>query len=514
MIFIKSTQNQSHNKWFGYPTQFANWHGLFLAALLGAALMAVDAQGAESSDTGSAETRLDIYRVLQEVIDKYPSLALASLKVQQAQTKLAQIRGLLDWRLQASAGVAKEPGFFLGTTNSLKTNANFSRRLENGDSLAIIAALNRSDSEMSLSPTFPNPSYNTQVRINYRKPLLRDNGFASFSQDLKNAGLNTQWAQQNRLSAYEGILGQVIGIFYSINATVRQVENIHQSLERTKRLRKFIKGRLNLGIAENKDILQILAQIDSQNAQLQVLDSAIKQQYINLNRLLVNPWDTPLQLEVENSQQPLTSYQENIVLVEKHNPRLAMLDIQLQIANNNLEKIRDLNKDSADLVVYAGAQSVSGDSAMGSVEENDTIGGISLEYQINRGKQAKAAQQKELQTLVDMALVEKKYSLNDLQYDVAELVSGINLDNQAIAAYEKSVASEKKKLDDAEARYRRGRIDIDRVIGFENQLSAAELALEIQRIELEKRRVSLSVINGKIWNQLKIPEMASETDAP
>jgi len=505
MIFTKSTQIQSHNNRYGRFSRGFSINLLFLLWLLN--VVACHVVFASDKEKNAGNERLDINQVLQKVIDSYPSLELTALKVEQAKSKVDQVRGQLDWRLQASAGVARNPGLFLGTMDTINGSANFSRRLENGDSIGLSGVLSRSDSEMSLSPTFPNPTYNSQVRVNYRKPLMREKGFPSLTQDLKNAELSIQLNKKIRLQAYESILTQVIGMFYSINATVRQVENIHQSLERTKRLKKFIEGRLNLGIAENKDMLQILAQIDSQNAQLQVLDTAMKQQFINLNRLLVNDWDATVKLELKRAAVEDKSFQDNFEKVKKHSPNLAMLDLQLQVAQNNLEKIRDLSKDNADLVLFVGAQSVSGDSTLGSVSENDGVGGISVEYKINQGDRAKASLRRAAQLYQDMALVEKKQTLQDLQYDVAELVSGIASVKEAVAAFEQSVASEKKKLEDAEKRYRRGRIDIDRVIGFENQLSAAELSLELQRIEIERRRVTLSVLNGDVWNNLKLPEL-------
>lgn len=456
------------------------------------------------AEQGRVES-LSVLAMAQKVIDAYPSLAIAALKVEQAQQKVAQVNGQLDWHLQANAGVSRDPGFFLGTVDGLKTSANLQRQLENGDRLSLSASLNRSDSEMSLSPTFPNPSYTTQFRVDYRKPLARGQGFPIFQQNLNNAQLGIELANANKKIAYNNILRQVIALFYSIASTLRQEENIHLSLTRTKRLKKFIESRYNLGIAENKDLLQVLAQVDGQNAQLLLLDAAKQQLIISINRLMARDWNTPLQLDIQDSKdadQPLAGELER---VKKASPALSVADKQVEIAGNNLKVINDTTRDSLDLVLYAGAQQLSGDTAAGdSVLENDSIGGVGIEYNINKGKQEKQALLKESQTLMDIALLNKKQLLFDLEYDTAELVSEIGAIKKTIAAYEKSVHSEQKKLDEADKRYRRGRIDIDRVIGFENQLSAAELALEMQRLSIMQRRYLLSVLNGDIWTKLTI----------
>ena len=507
MIFKKKLKYQSHRSRCRVSAIGAIIYSVMISVVFASVACADESAVASAS-------KLGITQVLQQVIDTYPSLEKAAISVQQAKVKVDQVRGQLDWRLQAAAGVSRDPGLFLGTTDNIKTSASFSRRLENGDSVSLTGSLVKSDSEMSFAPNLPNPSYNTQIRLNYRKPLLQGKGSPGLTGDINNAEVGIEIAQASRKSAYENVLRQVIELFYSINTTVRQVENIHQSLQRTKRLKKFIESRLNLGIAEDKDMLQILAQIDGQNAQLQVLDTAMRQQFINLNRLLTKHWDSPLNLELKHASADDKGYQENLDLVKTRSPSLAIVDYQLKVVENNINKIRDAAKDAADLVFFAGGQSLSGDATTGSVSENNGIGGVSIEYRIDQGNKSKAALLADAQFQQDMTLLEKKQILQNIEYDVAELVSGIQSVKAAEAAYQKSVNSELKKLEDAEKRYRRGRIDIDRVIGFENQLSASELSLEIQRIEIERRRELLSVLNGEIWNRLTLPSVDATVQTP
>ena len=83
------------------------------------------------------------------------------------------------------------------------------------------------------------------------------------------------------------------------------MDNLRQGLERTRKLLKFIKSRRNLGIAETKDELQVQAQLDSQQAQLQALNIAWTQQRIALNRLMGRPWDAAMALSpMRNIQLP------------------------------------------------------------------------------------------------------------------------------------------------------------------------------------------------------------------
>jgi len=55
-------------------------------------------------------------------------------------------------------------------------------------------------------------------------------------------------------------------------------------------------------------------------------------------------------------------------------------------------------------------------------------------------------------------------------------------------------------------RYRTGRTDTDQLIQFEDQLSQAEFALELQRLELMKRQYKLKLLLGSLWHTITLPE--------
>ncbi|MDH5711718.1 MAG: TolC family protein, partial [Gammaproteobacteria bacterium] len=103
-------------------------------------------------------------------------------------------------------------------------------------------------------------------------------------------------------------------------------------------------------------------------------------------------------------------------------------------------------------------------------------------------------------------LYDRNLLLEDLTYKLAGLLAEISANNQSIRAYEKSVNSEKQKVDEAMKRYRSGRIDTDVLIKFEDQLSLASYSLELQRIALVQRNYQLQIVLGTLWNNIKKPE--------
>ena len=81
----------------------------------------------------------------------------------------------------------------------------------------------------------------------------------------------------------------------------------------------------------------------------------------------------------------------------------------------------------------------------------------------------------------------------------------INVSKAAYDAAQISVDSEKAKLADAEQRYRKGRIEIDRLIQFESELNDSRLLLDIRQVELERRQYKLALLRGIIWQQMELP---------
>jgi outer membrane protein TolC len=68
------------------------------------------------------------------------------------------------------------------------------------------------------------------------------------------------------------------------------------------------------------------------------------------------------------------------------------------------------------------------------------------------------------------------------------------------------VKSENRKLAEAEQRFRAGRTDTDQLIQFEAELASAELAYELQRIELARRDRKLALLRGSLWEHIRLPE--------
>lgn len=103
-----------------------------------------------------------------------------------------------------------------------------------------------------------------------------------------------------------------------------------------------------------------------------------------------------------------------------------------------------------------------------------------------------------------------------IYYQIASLLAEIDKSKAAYKAALLSMRSEQAKLNEAEKRYRNGRIEIDQLIQFESQLTESKLNLSLQKVELERRIYQLSLLRGALWQAIERPNYdwtnASSTD--
>ncbi len=454
----------------------------------------------------SAQT-MTLEQVLQQVIDHYPSVKTAAYQVEKARQENIKVESQLSWQLGAQAGIARDVSLFGTPTDKMTVAGSLSRKLNSGDSISIDAAINREDASTTFSPTIPNPATYTSINLNYRRPLEKGAENLNYELALANADAGEKIAEADRLALYDQLASQVIELYLAAATTEVRMKNIDQSIERSRRLKKYIKDRLNLGVSEEKDILQVDAQLASQKAEQQGLQMAWKKQNISLNRLMGKPWNENLKtLFLQSSLASDENYEKLIADIKLHSPDLLRIEGRLKLAESAIKNSRDAKKDDMDLILFIGNKTNSGDTILGSTNESEIVGGMRLEFNRGLDKSGYDAQLYQAQIERGMVIENKRQVIEDLQYNLSSLLAEIEAGKNALAAYKNSAKSEKNKLKEAEQRYRRGRTDTDQLIQFESQLSVAELSIELQRIELARRYRNLSLLRGAFWKTVKLPD--------
>lgn len=452
-----------------------------------------------------AETRqLSLAELLQDTLKNYPSLESAELHVIKAQQASIQIESQLGWQLGAQLGIHKNVSLFGIPVLRLQAAGQLQRQLASGDSIAISATLSRDDAAIAIINSLPNPVINSALEFEYRKPLAYGKNNSTYTTAIVQANSNVNIQRARQQQAYDRIAAQLIDLYAALLSTQQRINNIEQSILRNQRLQRFINNRIDLGIAENKDRLQTKAQRNGLLAMQQALEIVRSRQTIALNRLMGQPWQTLLILNT-NLNHKLTATLDVLIQQTRHySPMRKINTALLTIASSQVEKQKDNKLDRIDLVFSIGNRSLSGDTQSGVINDNELITGVQLDYGRTLNTNGNNAALYQAQLEKNILINDKKQIDADLHYDMATLLAELHGIEATIKAYKHSVTSEHAKLDEAEQRYRQGRITIDQVIRFENQTSNNELELALQKINHQHSHNKLDLLRGTLWKNINM----------
>jgi outer membrane protein TolC len=466
-------------------------------------LAALACSQAVARDEAPAQ-HMTLPQLLQQVLDYYPSLQSAALQVRQARQNATVIESRLGWQLGAQAGASKDLSLFGSPVTSLTAAGQLQRQLADGDSMSLNASLSRDDADTTL-PTLPNPSLSSNLEFQYRKPLRQGKENTGYHSDLQQAEATVTRLQAVQQQGYDQIAAQLIDLYASMLATQKRIDTTGQTLRRSRRLHQFILDRVDFGIAEDKDRLQTEAQLSALQAQLRALELVRTRQLINLNRLLGRPWTASVELVARADDSVDTDLDTLITETRDHSPALQINVAELKLADAAIARQTDNSRDKLDLVFSVGQRGLNGDSAAGSVNNNELVGGVQVEFGRTMDRRGDDAALYQARLQRDSVLQDRKQILSDLRYNVATRVAELKGIRAAIAAYRRNVGDEQAKLAEAEKRYRNGRITIDRVIQFENETGASELELALQQIEYQRSYNHLRLMRGTLWDDVRLP---------
>lgn len=452
---------------------------------------------------------LNINQILSRTLNYQPSLKIALLELESLQEEDKKIRSRLSWQLNVAAGMRHDVSLFGSANDILKVDTRLARQLASGETLAMSAAVSYIRADVSLSPNFPNPSTSTQFDISYRMPLQKGKGNPVYHQAIADTESIIKMQKSGLVLQADYLAEQLVDLYYALAVNNAHLKNTQQSIKRTQRLRAYIDGRTQFGIAEDKDVLQVDAQLKLQSAQQKVLNLLINQQTIALNRLMGDAWDASIDLQMDNAKTGSIEYQKVLQKVVQYSPLLKQLAMELKQVEGRLALRRDARKDQLDLILFAGDRDLRGDLASSSYDENELVGGVRLEFKRSVDRSGYDAEIYQAQLQRGMVLQKKQLHLDAIKYKLAALLQKRKDSMNTLEAYRASLQTEQEKLQDAQQRYRDGRADLDQIIAFENQLSAIELLVSSQQLDVARLFTRVRIMYGDLWRDVSLPSYLS-----
>ena len=453
---------------------------------------------------------LNIYQVMQRVLDRYPLLKTSELEVAQAAELKQQVESSLGWQLNSSAGVTHDLTGFGTPSDRMDINSAVGRQLKSGSTISLSGGYRYEDSSLSISPVLPNPAHTTRLDLSYRLPLSQGEGNPLYSEGLITAESSHKLAIAKQLSTRITLAEQVKNIFYASAATKARMDNAKQAVKRAKKLELYIDKNVRLGLSEKKDKLQVVAQYNSKLSDLSAIRIQWEQQQNSLNRLMLegigkNVYPSLISHESYNSY----ALQDLIELAKAYHPAIKTSQEQLLIAESKINSANDKKKDNLDLVMSVGSRTSDGTSKSGTVSEKDWAGSITLEYKHLFDDNGVTSKYRQAQIEKNIALENIVKVNDDIRYTTSGLVAEIKAAKLAVKSANKKLQSELLKLKEAEHRFRTGRANTAQLIQFQNEYSFAELSYQNQKIDFNSRIIALQIFSGQFWDKLTLVDLPS-----
>ncbi|MDH5613396.1 MAG: TolC family protein, partial [Gammaproteobacteria bacterium] len=284
-------------------------------------------------------------QVLQKVIDHYPSINIAAIEIERARQSIKVANSQLGWQLDAQAGLERAVGLFGTPSDSLSLGAGMSRMLESGSSLAFDAGVRREDSETVFSPAIPNPATSTNFGVSYRQPLAQNTALSTLQESRTVAELDLEASMAESDELYDQLASKVIDLYFSASVMLAKIANIDQSIERAKRLQHYINNKTSLGMSEEKDILQVNAQLDALLAEKKNMETAWLQQTVALNRLMERPWDSEINT-TQKFKQSTGEFDSLLSKARQYSPKIKLLESRLALADSAIRTRREEREDA------------------------------------------------------------------------------------------------------------------------------------------------------------------------
>ena len=452
-------------------------------------------------DTAVDESKYSLERFVKESLRVYPALKIANLNLNRLELELGKAASQLGWVLTGQGGFSRKSSSFGIQSDVVDFGVGLEKLLESGDTLSLNGRYEHVESDAVLFSLSPNPADTTNLSIDYRMPLLEGVDNLKYSFSIDQAEINKKIAELKVQEVRESFILKLTDIFYSISILDARYKTAMKSLERTKKLRLYIKNNIDLGLLEKGEILQINSQIYTLKLELQKISDLKEQQTIAINRFLKRPFlsdfETVHSPNINNAEFSRFKIIEN---VKKHSVELKENNLQLELLDSALALSRDREKSKLDVVMSVGVQNRSGTSSTGEIDDTDTTGMVRLEYRAALDKRTFNSERLQIQIDREKNKEESVSLIDDVEYETNIIINRIIKSKNIVNLSQAKNINETNKYKDILKRYKSGRATTNTVIQFDNERIRAELDYDTERYELEKLIETLNIKQGLYFN--------------
>lgn len=462
---------------------------------------------------------ISLSEVLHIVLKSHPDLALARVQERSLHIERQNIEGMLDPKISLAGSLSDETSpttspFAASGNNRRLISGNITKLLDNGSTLT--GSFNYSRTKASYPASVPtlfqasvNPTYQQQIDLIYRYPLLRGRGNPTYNEQLSSNQYNEEAARWRVATQQEQLAARAISLYYQVASNVIARKLAQETVMRAKKLLAYQKKRQIFGLIEETDRRQAEALLTSRKRDYTNAKATLSNTITALNRLMLHDANQPIQTDINAMPNTLNIKPMHIWLeqAQQQRPVFRMLDAQQASNDATLTLTHDQHETQVDVIAQVGSRSLSGSSGYTfgqgftlnnrfisiGIELHDTLGGKSTRSAILKTELERERIHLQRQQAIENTKTELSTALTFYQNGQMMKTSS-KLHEQA----------EYKKFTTELERYRDGRSDTATLIQFEGDLRNAELQAALQDIQIQLAKQQIELATGNLLQQLDI----------
>lgn len=450
--------------------------------------------------------RLTLDEAITIALRRNLGLVVERYRLSEANLNLDSAIGIFDPNLtvdlsasdDTSPSASQIDGADVQTTEVQIWNLGVSQLVDTGGT-ASIEFTNRRLETNSLFASL-NPSYSSGLDLNFRQPLLRDQGRLATKRNILVARNNQEISRENfELQVVQAVQDIETG-YWTLVQSQEQLEVARESLELAKQLHEQNKIRVEVGTLAPLELIQSEAGVATREEEIIRAEGAVGDAEDRLRQLLnldvPGVWDLKIETESDPPVDPFqVDLDEAIARALAQRPELRQKRIDQQNREVDANFFRNQELPRLDLTVSYGINGIGGDvpggvnpftgeiieplpggysDALDQITEADFDGwsaAVNLVYPF-RNRAARAAG-----TLAEVAWERGEAELRDLELgvatDVRRLVRAVLTAEKARESAAVSRRLEEKNLEAEQKRYDNGMSTSYQVLEIQEDLSAA-----------------------------------------
>jgi outer membrane protein TolC len=299
----------------------------------------------------SRQMNLSLAQATEVALANNPDLRGERLNLEMAKTDLVRARAAYDPYVQVDSSYSKREqpsaqAVFGTSSESASLNLSTGMSTITGGSLSLDFRNSRSESD-SLFSTL-NPSYNTDVSLNLRQPLLKNRWTDQRRMDLDQGSNDLKNAELSLKSRTLETGSQVEDAYWSLVRARLDIGVRRQSVEVSEHLLAIAQAQVRTGLAAPVSTIQSQANLASAQAGLIRSENDYRKSQNNLKLILnLTPeqglWDLEL-VPTDLPPEPAGEVAAEQVMREALANNIALLQLGLNLANSEIDNYQTKNR--------------------------------------------------------------------------------------------------------------------------------------------------------------------------